>query len=100
MSKTYYLQYFNGFCVSFNQNFAFTGVPAAAQWVKNLTAAAWVTVEVWVRFPHPVQWVKGSGTGAWMQSLAWELPYAEGVAIKKTKKQTKNFAFRYFHLLT
>ena len=25
------------------------GVPAVAQWVKNLTAAAWVTVEVWVR---------------------------------------------------
>ena len=24
------------------------GVPAVAQWVKNPTAAAWVTAEVWV----------------------------------------------------
>ena len=24
------------------------GVPAVVQWVKNLTAVAWVAVEVWV----------------------------------------------------
>ena len=35
-----------------------------AKWVKNLTAVAWVTVEVWVLF------------------LAQELPYATGVAKK------------------
>jgi len=61
-----------------------------AQWVKNSTAAAQVTVEA--RFnPWPVQWVKGSGiattmtevaTVAQIRSLAWELPYAMGVAIK------------------
>ena len=27
------------------------GVPAVAQWVKNLTAVARVTVKVWVRSP-------------------------------------------------
>ena len=50
---------------------------------------AQVAVEVWV--PGPEQWVKGSGiaaaavyvtTASWIQSLAWELPYATGVAIK------------------
>jgi len=27
---------------------------------------------------------------AWIQSLAWELPYASGVAIKKKKKKKKS----------
>ena len=40
------------------------GVPAMVQWVKNLTTAAWVTAEAWVR------------------SLAQELPHASGAAIK------------------
>ena len=51
--------------------------------------------------PGPVQWVKGSGvavavawvvTEAWIQSLAQELSYAMGLAIKtnkQTNKQTK-----------
>ena len=39
-----------------------------AQWLKNLTTAARVTME------------------AWVQSLVWELPYAEGEAIQKRKK--------------
>ena len=62
-----------------------------AQWVKNLTAAAWVAVEVQVRpqawqsglkdlaLPEALAWVAAV---AWMQSLAQELPYAVGVAIK------------------
>lgn len=29
----------------------FRGVPAVRQWVKNLTAAAWVAAEVQVQFP-------------------------------------------------
>ena len=36
--------------------------------------------------PGLAQWVKGSGVvtaTAWIQSLAWELPHAIGVAIKK-----------------
>ena len=43
------------------------GVLAVAQWVKNLTAAAWVAAE------------------AWVQSLTWELPYVVDAAIKKRK---------------
>ena len=39
-----------------------------AQWVKNLTAVAQVDAEVWV------------------QSLAQELPYATGTAIKNKQK--------------
>ena len=42
-----------------------------AQWVKNLTAAAWVAEEVQV------------------QSLAWELASASDVTIKK-KERKKN----------
>ena len=41
------------------------------QWVKNPTAVAWVTVEVQV------------------QSLAWKLPYAKGVTIKKLNYSIK-----------
>ena len=40
--------------------------------------------------PSPAQWVKGSGAAtavAWIQSLAGELPYAMGVAIKKLENQ-------------
>ena len=33
------------------QKEAFLGVPAVAQWVKNLTTATWVSAEVWVQFP-------------------------------------------------
>ena len=48
--------------------------------------------------PSLAQWVKGSGiaiaaaqvtAGALTQSLAWELPYAAGTAIKKKKKKKK-----------
>ena len=45
------------------------GVPTAAQWVKNLTATAWVHAEVWVL------------------SLARQFPYAAHTAIKKKKKK-------------
>ena len=44
-------------------------VHAVAQWVQNLTTVAWVAME------------------AQVQSLAQELPYAAGVAIKKEKKK-------------
>lgn len=49
-----------------------TAVPAAAQWVKNLTAATRVMVKMWC------SGLKASGTAAavaWIQSLASELPY-------------------------
>ena len=44
------------------------------QWLKNLTAAAWVAAEVWVGSQSlPAQWVKGSSVVA---------------QIKKKKKKT------------
>ena len=60
-----------------------------AQWVKNLTAAAWVTCRGAALISHPAQWGKGSGVAtaaAHLQSLTWELPYAMGVAMKLKKK--------------
>ena len=59
-----------------------------AQWVKNLTAVAWVTAEVWIQSPAWPQWVKGFGivaAVAGIQSLAQELPYVT-VANAKEKK--------------
>ena len=59
--------------------------------VKNLIAAAWVSQEAWVLSPA-APWVKRSHIAtamaqvtavAWIQSLAWELPYAMGMTIKK-----------------
>ena len=60
-----------------------------AQWVKNPTATAQVTVEVWPStlaqyIPGPVHWVKGSSIAAavvQIQSLAQELPYTAGTTI-------------------
>ena len=63
------------------------------QWVKHLTASAQVAVEV-PGLPARCSGLRfwcclscGVGhivcTTVWIQSLAWELPYATGVAIKK-----------------
>ena len=62
-------------------------MPAAAQWVKNPTAAAEVAAEARVRSPA---WSSGLkdlallAAVAWMPSLARELPHV-GTAIKLTK---------------
>ena len=51
------------------------------QWVKNLTAAAWVFAEVLVGSPP---WVKGSGVGGNCDLdpvRGPELPYALSVAV-------------------
>ena len=68
------------------------GVSAVVQYVKNLTEVAWVAVEAWVQSPAQHSGLIGSRTAAVQtvtvartQSLAWELPYAVGVAIKKRK---------------
>ena len=69
-------------------------VPAVAQWVKNLTARPQVFMEAQV---WSLAWASGLKDMAlrqmWyrctctqIQSLAQELPYAMGVAIKKKKK--------------
>ena len=64
------------------------------QGVKNLTAVTQVMGSI----PSLLQWVKGSGIAAavaWVtaaaqiQSLAWEIPYAAGAAIKKKREREK-----------
>ena len=58
------------------------------QWVKNPTEVALVAVEARVQFL--AQWVKGCSIAAAVariQSLAWELPYAAGTAIKNNNKE-------------
>ena len=67
-----------------------------AQWVKNMTAATQVSSEVWVRSPLWHSTLKNPlflqlqltqvEAMARIQSLAWELPYAAAIAIKKIKK--------------
>ena len=55
------------------------------QWVKNLTAVAQVAMEVWVQSLARCNGLKRSGNAAavaWIQSLVWELAYAENAAIK------------------
>ena len=60
------------------------GIPAVAQWVKNLTAMAQVAAEAQVQFPSLAQWVKGSSIAssvAQIQSLALKLPYTADAAV-------------------
>ena len=66
-----------------------------APWVKYLTAVDLVIADM--RVQCLVQQVKGSGTAAivaqvadvvQIQSLAQQIPYAAGAAIKKKKKKT------------
>ena len=69
------------------------GVLAVTQWVKNPTAVAWVAVDAQVQSPaqqsgledlvllKPVVYA-AAASAAWIQSLARELPYASGTAIK------------------
>ena len=72
-------------------------VLAVVQWVKNLTAAAWVDAETWVQsLPCPLQWVKGSGVApavAQIQSLAQEFPYAVGMVIKTKRNSEMPLSF-------
>ena len=74
----------------YDQDMVPYGVPAGAQWVKTLTAVAQVAVEAQVRCPVWCSGFEGSGVAAtvavaWIQSLAWELPCAAGVAMKLKK---------------
>ena len=64
-----------------------------AQWIKNPTAAAQVTAEVWV---GSLAWHSGLKDTAWIPAVAWaqslaqELPYAVGVAIQLKNKTKLN----------
>ena len=73
------------------------GVPALVRWVKNLWQLGWL----WRHGFDPglVQWDERVGiavamtyvaASAQMQSLAWKLPYAVGMAIKKKKEKEEN----------
>ena len=56
-----------------------------ARWVNNLTTVVWVCRGTG-SIPGLAQWVKKARVTtavAWIQSLAQEIPYAVGVAIKK-----------------
>lgn len=61
-------------------------VPTVAQWFKNPTAVSQIIVEVQVWSPA---WLSGLKDVApamtCIQSLTWELPYAEGKALKNKK---------------
>ena len=60
-----------------------------AQWVKNPTAMARVAAEVSGLIPRAVGIALAQvTTAAQIQSLAWELPYDVGAAIKRKKKHT------------
>ena len=68
------------------------GVLAVAQWLKNQTAMALIIAEVWVQSlarlnglknpTLPQVWYMQVTAMAQIQSLAWELLYVAGVAIK------------------
>ena len=70
------------------------GVPSVEQWVKNLTAAARVAVEVQVRSPAQPNGLKylalpETQRNDPIQSLTQELPNAMGAPKKKKKLKMK-----------
>ena len=61
-----------------------------APWVKNLTAAVWVTVEVQVQCLAQCSGLKDPALlQLWHRSKAGELPYVLSSAIKKPTPQNK-----------
>ena len=64
-----------------------------AQRVRNLPAVAWVTAETWVRVRFLTSRsrlrIQHYCITAPIHPLAWECPYAAGMAIKKKKKRKK-----------
>ena len=69
-------------------------IPGLAQWVKDL-ALSWASGKGCRHGSHPKllwQWRRLAATAP-IRPLAWELPYAIGVALKQTKNnaQTKKY---------
>ena len=56
-------------------------VPGLAQWVKDPALRS----PTWLRSPWLWLW-RRLGAAALIRPLAWELPYATGVALKRKKK--------------
>ena len=70
------------------------GVPTMAQWVKNLTAPAWVAAEVWVRSCSMTQWVNGSS--ALIPGPGTFICHGCSHKIKKQKQKTASLPMIFF----
>ena len=69
------------------------GVPAVAQWVKNLTTAALQSLQKCGSIPSLAQWVKGLDIDmAQILCMAHELPHA---TIKNETKHTHKKTLKY-----
>ena len=66
------------------------GVSAVAQWVRDLTAEAWVPVEVRVRSQRSGLRIWQCATAVQIRSLARELSYARDAARKEGEKKIKS----------
>ena len=72
------------------------GLWGLAEWVKNLDFAISCGIGRRCRSDLVLLWLWPAAT-ALIKPLAWELPYAEGVALKnKTKSCSPNLHFHYF----
>ena len=61
-------------------------IPGLAQWVKDL-ALLWYRLQMWLGSWVAVAVAQHTASVALIGFLAWELPYAEGAALKKKKKE-------------
>ena len=74
------------------------GVPTVVQWEMNPTSIH----EGVGSIPGLAQWIRDlwlwcqPAAVALIQALAWELPYAMGAALKRTKRKRKN-GYVYIH---
>ena len=63
-------------------------IPGLAQWVEDPGVAVSYGVGHRCGLDSVLLWCRLTATAP-IRSLAWEFPYAEGVALKKTKKKKK-----------